>query len=292
MLYPLFLKKINQGTLDYPVASISQWWAKCSWLGFCSVFPRAVATASPGNLLEMQVLRPHLLNQKLSWAQQAMINNPSRWFHCPSLLLFTNSSSLIWELVKHAKFQALPQTCCCAWESVFEHASQEICSSSHVQLFVTQWTVAHQAPLSLGFSRWGYWSGLPYLPLGDLTNAGIEPTSLMSSALAGSFFTASTTWEAPYSKAVFPVFLRTSLYLRKTQVLMPENWNFYQAARWDWCFWSMDHTSSSKCLERKQQVLQDSGKLGAKESRETSPDLLTNHRPPKIGQSKSVFIWF
>ena len=60
---------------------------------------------------------------------------------------------------------------------------------SHVQLFETPWTVAHQAPLSMGFSRQGYWSGLPCPPPGALPDPGIEPTSLMSPALKGGFFT-------------------------------------------------------------------------------------------------------
>ena len=46
---------------------------------------------------------------------------------------------------------------------------------SHVQLFVTLWTVAHQAPLSMGFSRQEYWSGLPCSPPGDLPDTGIKP---------------------------------------------------------------------------------------------------------------------
>ena len=65
-----------------------------------------------------------------------------------------------------------------------------------VQLFATLWTVAHQAPLSMGFSRQEYWRGLPCPPPRDLPNPGIEPSSLMSPALAGRFFTTSTTWEA------------------------------------------------------------------------------------------------
>ena len=48
---------------------------------------------------------------------------------------------------------------------------------SHVRLFATLWTVAHQASLSMGFSRQEYWSGLPCPPLGDLPNPGIEPRS-------------------------------------------------------------------------------------------------------------------
>ena len=68
---------------------------------------------------------------------------------------------------------------------------------SHVQLFVTLWIVAHQAPLSMGFSREEYWSGFPCPPPRDLPNPGIKPASLMSPALAGRFFTTSATWEPP-----------------------------------------------------------------------------------------------
>ena len=62
---------------------------------------------------------------------------------------------------------------------------------SRVWLFVTLWTVAHQAPLSMGFSRQEYWNGLPCPPSGHLPNPGIEPASLMSPALASGFFTTS-----------------------------------------------------------------------------------------------------
>ena len=58
------------------------------------------------------------------------------------------------------------------------------------------WTIAHQAPLSIGFSRQEYCSGLQCPSLGDLTNSGTELMSLLSSAFAGGFFTPSTTWEA------------------------------------------------------------------------------------------------
>ena len=59
---------------------------------------------------------------------------------------------------------------------------------SHVLLFVTPWTVAHPAPLPMGFSRPEYWSGRPFPPPGDLPDPGIKPTSLMSPALPGRFF--------------------------------------------------------------------------------------------------------
>ena len=59
---------------------------------------------------------------------------------------------------------------------------------SRVQLFSTPWTVACQAPLSMGFSRQEYWSGLPFHSPGDLPNPGTEPTSLVFPALAGRLF--------------------------------------------------------------------------------------------------------
>ena len=70
-------------------------------------------------------------------------------------------------------------------------------SPSRVQLFATQWTVAHQAPLSMGFSRQEYWSGLPFPPPGDLPNPGMEP---LSPALADMFFTVGAIREAPMGR--------------------------------------------------------------------------------------------
>ena len=57
-------------------------------------------------------------------------------------------------------------------------------SLSRVRLFVTPWTVAHQAPPSMGFSREEYWSGLPFPSPGDLPNPGIEPRSPALQAVA------------------------------------------------------------------------------------------------------------
>ena len=77
------------------------------------------------------------------------------------------------------------------------------CVLSHFscfQLFVTLWTVAHQAPLSVGFSRQEYWSELPCPPPGDLPSPGIERASLTSPALGGGSFTTRATWEAPTRK--------------------------------------------------------------------------------------------
>ena len=65
---------------------------------------------------------------------------------------------------------------------------------SRVQLFVNPWTVAHQAPLSLVFSRQEYWRGLAFPYQGYLPDPEIKPTSPMSPALASRF---STTEEPP-----------------------------------------------------------------------------------------------
>ena len=66
---------------------------------------------------------------------------------------------------------------------------------SHVWLFASPWTVAHQTPLSRGFSRREYWSGWPFPTPEHLPHPGIEPTSLVPLALAGRFFTNSATRE-------------------------------------------------------------------------------------------------
>ena len=61
------------------------------------------------------------------------------------------------------------------------------CVLSHVRLFVTLWTVASQAPMSMEFSRQEYWNGSPFPPPGDLPDPETEPTSPMSPASAAGF---------------------------------------------------------------------------------------------------------
>ena len=63
------------------------------------------------------------------------------------------------------------------------------CVLSLAWLFAILWTVAHQTPLSIGFFRQEFWSGLPFPPPGDLPDSGTEPESPVSPALAGRFFT-------------------------------------------------------------------------------------------------------
>ena len=81
--------------------------------------------------------------------------------------------------------------------SLFVHLLLLLSRFSHIRVFAFLWTVARQAPLSMGFSRQEYWSGLPCSPPGDLPDPGIEPVSLTSSTLADEFITTRASWGAP-----------------------------------------------------------------------------------------------
>ena len=91
------------------------------------------------------------------------------------------------------------------------------CCFSRVQLCATPWTVAHQAPLSMIFSRQEYWSGLPFPSPGDLPNPGIEP---VYPALAGGFFTI----ESPGKPKQY--FNKTQICLRFS-ITFPSPWCKY-----------------------------------------------------------------
>ena len=106
----------------------------------------------------------------------------------PSFLLSSEPHQHPHETYTHTPLSILttkPKGCAC----VLSHFSR-------VQLFVTPQTVAHQALLTMGFSRQEYCSGLPFPPSGDLPNPGIKPISFPSSVLADMFFNTSATWEA------------------------------------------------------------------------------------------------
>ena len=77
----------------------------------------------------------------------------------------------------------------------------EVLALSHGQLFVTPWTVARQASLSMEFSRQEYETGLPFPPPGDFPNPGTELWSSESPALTGGFFTT----ESPGKQCTAPV---------------------------------------------------------------------------------------
>ena len=84
-------------------------------------------------------------------------------------------------------------------------------SLSHVQLFVTPGTVAHQAPLSMGFSRQECQSGLACPPPGGLLDPGIEATSPVSPALAGRFFTTESPGKPQVSFSTVFHFIKSSI---------------------------------------------------------------------------------
>ena len=94
-----------------------------------------------------------------------------------------------------------------SWNGVGVYACMP-CRFSRVWLCMTLWTVAHQAPLSTGFSRQEYWSGLSCPPPGSLPDPGIELTSLTSPTLASRFyfFTTSATWQARKTSQFVPKF--------------------------------------------------------------------------------------
>ena len=89
--------------------------------------------------------------------------------------------SLLWpcQREKISKFSSPKQLMCVCMLSRF----------SHVQLFAALWTVALQAPLSMGFSRQEYWSALPCPPPGDLPDPGIKPSPVSSALQEDSFTT-------------------------------------------------------------------------------------------------------
>ena len=94
---------------------------------------------------------------------------------CP-LLLPPPGESLLPQEVVHIHPVGHECVCVCVCVCVLSHFSR-------VQLFVTLWTVALQAPLSMGFSRQEYWSGLPCPPPGDLPDPGIELRPLAAAVL-------------------------------------------------------------------------------------------------------------
>ena len=121
----------------------------------------------------------------------------------PSIGVFSNELALHIRWPKYWSFSVSPPNGYSGLISFridyFDHlADQGACwlliHFNRVWLFVTLWTVVPQAPLSMGFSRQEYWSGLLCPPPGDLPHPGTESGSLMSPTSAGGFFTTRATW--------------------------------------------------------------------------------------------------
>ena len=105
-------------------------------------------------------------------------------------------------------------------------------SLSHLQLFVTPWTVACQLPLSKEFSTQEYWNRLPFPTPGDLSNPGIEPTSLGSPALAVQFSSIqllshvqlfATPWTAAHQASLSITNSQNLLKLMSIESVMPSS---------------------------------------------------------------------
>ena len=115
-----------------------------------------------------------VLNNDLFPHQKLDKDSRFQWFHFPALFLpFMLLSSLT-----QLETEVNGRSSVCM-----------LSRFSRVWLFATPWTVALQAPRSMGFSRQEHWSGLPCPPPGDLLNPGIEPAYLTPPALEGGFFT-------------------------------------------------------------------------------------------------------
>ena len=111
-----------------------------------------------------------------------------------------------------------------------ESHSRVLSRYSRVRLFATLWTLALQAPLSLGFSRQEYWSGLPCPPPGHLSDPRIKPASLMSPELVGRFSITSTTWEARESHSTCRILFNHHNKCRGMYLLLP----FAKEGNWTW----------------------------------------------------------
>ena len=114
----------------------------------------------------------------------------SRFTFLSLSVLFSLSFSL-WYFTISCRHHVIPNTMTTPGEFDLENITIQMHAQllSRVQLFVSLWTIACQAPLSKGFSRQEYWSELPFPPQGDFPNPGIKPMSPVSPALADRCFT-------------------------------------------------------------------------------------------------------
>ena len=121
---------------------------------------------------------------------------------------------------------------------------------SRIQLFTSQLTTAHQALLSMWFSRHEYWSGLPGFPPGDLPDWGIKSVCLTSPALAGEFFTTSATWEAHVTCII-------SFNPYYSVVGFVISYSFYKQGKqsWEVKLLTQDHTMNDRDEVRSRSVL-------------------------------------
>ena len=122
----------------------------------------------------------HLPVSSSGWANIEKGLSLSKVLSCGGFWPQSKNKSLFQKLSVKSQVLLWVCVCVCVCMCVWARAQPR----SHVWLFATPWTVASQAPLSMGFSRQESWSGVPFPIPGDLPNPGIEPTSPAFSALA------------------------------------------------------------------------------------------------------------
>ena len=152
-----------------------------------------------------------------SWDEILWSSSPIlAWFTCRHVCRIETISL---KLIKNSTITIAAETHCILSSDILVPTCMLSCFS-RVWLFATLCTEAHQALLSMGFSRQDYWSGLPCPPPWDLPDPGIEPVSLMSPALTDRLFTTSSTSEAHFSTET--LINQVHIFLRKAR-----EWNFF-----------------------------------------------------------------
>ena len=104
------------------------------------------------------------------------------------------------------------------YENMLSFSARVLSYFSRVQPFVTQWTLVYRPPPSMTFSRQQYWSGLSFPPPGYLPHPWMETPPLMSLALAGRFFTSSTTWEAEVTLVTREMQIKSTMKYHFTRI--------------------------------------------------------------------------
>ena len=166
-----FLVVGNILALRSQVSQVAQWWKIC--LVSCSFFKQMWSwfLGQEDPLEKEMSTHSSILAWEIPWTEE------------PGGLQSMGSQKSQIQWLKNNNLSINRTNLC---ESPSEDPQQSVMSAqelllltpfSHVWLFATPWTVGHQAPLSMGFSRQGYWSGVPSPPPGDLPDPGIEPAS-------------------------------------------------------------------------------------------------------------------
>ena len=132
-----------------------------------------------------------------------------------------------------------------------------VCVLSHVWLSVAPWTIALQAPPSMGFPRQEYWSGLPFPPPGDLPDTGIEPRSLVSLALAGGSLSPEPSWNRFYiichNLKKYPNQIKSASERMLSEAQVADNWPTFRVRSTlnihgkDWCWSWSSNTLATWC---------------------------------------------